>query len=399
MTDKSVVERIDELYSQLREERDFWKTIADTVSEEFGEEFTVDKARGRWRRSKPKQNETRNENLPEIVLTDDNIETLDELLLKSKVDLDTYFVDHFVTNVWDGKTQIKAWLRRKTPDDFNETEFLQKIQNIVETRKEYIPTYESIEPVDSENKVLFIPCLFDAHTDSPFFSGDYLNVLERLLLNGISNGNKPDRILFPIGNDFGHYDNDKSETTAGTRVQSKSSYLDSVDTRCKLILDSCDLLRRYTRHLDVVVIPGNHDRFSMYWIGKVLEGYYKNDMSVTIMNGHDPRKYYRHGKTLFGFTHGSDEKSMDMVGLMAVEAPLDWAASDNRGWLTGHLHQQNRSYSMLNEKFGVIKRILPSLCNPDEWHILKGYIGNDRAAELLIYNEEGKISEIQLSIK
>ncbi len=53
---------------------------------------------------------------------------------------------------------------------------------------------------------------------------------------------------------------------------------------------------------------------------------------------------------------------------------------------------------MLSEKFGVIQRIFPSLVAPDDWHILKGYVGNERAAEMLVYGAEGKLAEFHLSI-
>lgn len=393
--------RINELYEQLSGEGSFWDKIANQITQEYDEVYSKDRVRGLWRRNRNNDDSQyqspEKEVKPDLTIDTDGISSVDELLTKSKVDLETYEVDHFILNVWDGKEQVKVWLKRKTPDGFNQDEFLALIDKVVAShRPESID--HNIDRTTKTDDCLFIPVLFDAHIDSPKFNGNYIDWLQKLINMGISSGYKPTRIMFIIGNDFGHIDNQKYETTGGTLVGSTRTYLDSVDERCSIILRACDLLRSYCQNLDVLVVPGNHDAFSTYWLGKVVESYYKNDGRISVLNGQSPRKYYRYGKNLFGLTHGNEERKFDLASLMAVESPMDWAMSENRIWLTGHLHQQNRMYNMLSEKFGVIQRIFPSLVAADDWHILKGYIGNARAAELLVYDVDGKLAEFQLTV-
>lgn len=393
--------RIRELYEQLSNEKSFWEKIATTISGEFGEEFSKDRVRGLYRRSNTQPNEFREEveTKPDLTIESDGISSVDELLARANVDLETYSVDHFILNEWDGKEQVKVWLKRKTPDLFDQDDFLDRIDKVVSRHLAREPQNPTPPFRPNQREYLFIPILFDAHTDSPKFDGDYLGWLQKLMQLGIAAGYKPTQCLYVIGQDFGHIDNENYTTTGGTLVGSKRTYLDSVDERCSLVMKASDYIRSYVPNLDIVAVPGNHDRFSTYWLARVLDAYFRNDLSVSVFNGQSPRKYYRYGKTLFGLTHGNEEKQFDLAGLMAVEAPLEWAASDNRIWLTGHFHQQKTMYNMLSERFGVVQRIFPSLVSPDDWHILKGYIGNSRAAQLLVYDLDGFVAEFSLSVK
>jgi hypothetical protein len=396
--------RINELYDQYSGESAFWERIAEVITQETGETFTKDKVRGRWRRQGGQQaqqeGKKEKDTEPDLTVDADGVSSVDELIAKSGIDLGTYMVDHFILNVWDGKEQVKVWLKRKTPDPFNESDFLDKIGDVVSRHIRLQPVV--VKPPKKEQEAteyLFVPVIFDAHLDSPKASCDYVDVLRRLVSMGTSAGYTPSRTMFVIGNDFGHIDNAAYSTTGGTLVGSRSTYLDSVDERCSKLLLATDFLRSVSDNLDILSIPGNHDRFSTYWLAKVIDAYYRADTRVFVDSGQSPRKYYRYGRTLFGLTHGSEERSYDMASLMAVESPLDWAATETRIWLTGHLHQQKRMYNMLSEKFGVIQRIFPALVKSDDWHVLKGYIGNDVAAQLLVYDDKGQVAEFHLSVR
>ena len=415
--------KIHELYLYYKAEgrTEFWNQIASDMSAELGIPVTYDAARGKWKRWRKKHgvsiddcdsSREREEGYEdgyregyergmqdELVIESDSIYTEKGLLEAFEVDLDTYYVERFIPNIWDGKKQAKAFLRRKTPDMFNEEELIERIGEVVRRESSQQLEVEKRDYDRNTEDCLAVPCLFDAHLSSPFFDGDYVTVLMNLMEKSVKSGYNPRRVLFPLGNDFGHFDNDKSETAKGTQVQSGDTYLNSVDERCTVAIQSCKLLKMYTDHLDILIVPGNHDRFSSYWLGKVLEAFFIDDPSVTVHNQQSPRKYYSYGENLFGFTHGSDEKKQDLVGIMAVEAPLAWAGATHRTWFTGHLHQQARLFSMLSEKFGVIQRIFPALVHPDDWHILSGYVGNDRAAEILLYDHSGKIGEFQFSVR
>jgi hypothetical protein len=73
--------------------------------------------------------------------------------------------------------------------------------------------------------------------------------------------------------------------------------------------------------VDVLIVPGNHDRERMFYAGAALECWYHGSPNVLVDNGAQLRKYYSLGKNLIGFTHGSEEKFTMLPGIMAHEVP------------------------------------------------------------------------------
>lgn len=138
--------------------------------------------------------------------------------------------------------------------------------------------------------------------------------------------------------------------------------------------------------VDVVIIPGNHDTERMFYIGDSIQSWYHNCEEVQVMNESNPRKYYRYGNTLLGFTHGNSEKHQDLPLIMAREMSKDWAEVQFTEWHTGHNHKsKSMTWVDIDESFGTVVRILPSLSGTDSWHHKKGYVGNTRAAQGYIW--------------
>lgn len=409
----NVLERIEELHGQLSSENSFWSKIARTVTEETGEEYSRDRVRGLWRRSRPANDsgeqiyttgdESIKVKVPDTIEMEDDTfigETLDEFIKRKNIDLNLFSIVEATVNEYGNNEQIKIRLKPKVDEEFNEAEFLAKIDDVVSKYSAglLLDDGATITFPEEDDECLFIPVIFDAHIDSPHFTANYVSHLAKMVKTGIASGHRPTRIAFIIGNDFGHNDNGQY-TTGGTLVGGKHSYIDSIEERCSIILKSCDMLRSYTPKLDIISIPGNHDRFSSIWLSKVVESYYRGDGNVTVMSSGHPRKYYRFNEVLLGLTHGNEEKESSLISLMAVESPFDWAASTHREWFTGHLHKTATTYMMIDEEHGVIKRTFPSLVNSDHWHIYKGFIGNEVAGDLLMYNKNSRIGEFHFPIK
>jgi predicted phosphodiesterase len=134
--------------------------------------------------------------------------------------------------------------------------------------------------------------------------------------------------------------------------------------------------------VDVIVVQGNHDFERMFYIGEVIESWYKDYEGVTVDNGYESRKYYQYGKNMLMFTHGDKEKPSEMPLLMATENPIMFAACPNREVHCGHLHRE-----IVNTYQGVKVRFLPSICTNDAWHRSKGYKA-PREAQAYIWNKE-----------
>lgn len=232
----------------------------------------------------------------------------------------------------------------------------------------------------------------DLHHGKVPFDGDYdapalhQEAIETLLARAA--GFSLAEILFPIGNDALNTDGSRRSTTAGTMQDGLGRWQQEFREVVALYRRAIDAMLTVAP-VRVVVVPGNHDEDAVFYLGEVLEAIYSASPDLTLDASLAPRKYYRFGTNLIGLTHGKDGKLKDLPMLMATEAPDDWARSTEREWLTGHLHQRQ-----VEAQFGVSVRISPSLSPTDQWHKRKGYVGNPRAAEAVVYDvTEGRIAE------
>ena len=163
------------------------------------------------------------------------------------------------------------------------------------------------------------------------------------------------------------------------------------------MVDAINLLKESGVIVDVIIIPGNHDYERCYYMGSYLEAWFNNDKMVNVNNGASPRKYYRWGKVLLGFTHGSEEKESSLPMLMAndVESKPNWSETLFHEWHLGHIHRKRNinvtvldKTRTLNEDLGVVIRYLSSLSGTDSWHHKSGYIGSIKAGDAFIWNDE-----------
>jgi hypothetical protein len=197
-----------------------------------------------------------------------------------------------------------------------------------------------------------------------------------------------ERSLFLFGNDFLHYDNLIGTTTAGTPQDRDSRYHKMVRTGRQLATWVVDELSALGP-VQVMVMPGNHDRATTWNLGEMLDAWYHNDERVTVDNAPLPRKYHRYGTTMLGFAHGDETPLAKLPLIMPVEKPEMWARTRYREWHVAHFHTSKVSQSTpVNSVNGVRVRILQSLSGTDNWHSHMGYVGELGAAEGFIWHKE-----------
>ena len=149
--------------------------------------------------------------------------------------------------------------------------------------------------------------------------------------------------------------------------------------------------------VDVPFVPGNHDKETIYYLGEVLEAWYRNCPNVTIMNAPTLRKYYTWESTLIGYTHGNEEKHAHLPTIMALDVRKEWGNATHLEWRVGHLHsRKDTAYSVTtqtNEQATVMVRQLPSLSPPDAWHASKGYLNQSTATLFVHEKKHGVIAQ------
>ena len=194
-------------------------------------------------------------------------------------------------------------------------------------------------------------------------------------------------ILFPVGQDFFHFDTPRVTTTAGTPLDT--------DTRWqKMFRKGIDLLAWAIEELakiapvKIVWVPGNHDQMLSYAAIVGLYQRYLKSSNITVDLSAKPRKYILFGKNLIGYSHG-DKEGKRLDGLMQVEVPELWGKSIFREFHMGHLHTE---MSMTHN--GVIFRRISSITASDAWHGENGFLGSTRQAQGFIWSKESGLEAI-----
>jgi len=188
-----------------------------------------------------------------------------------------------------------------------------------------------------------------------------------------------EEILFPVGQDYFHIDNSTSATTAGTPVDTDSRWEKMFAVGVNLLVWTLEQLRQIAP-VFVVYVPGNHDKILSYCAVYTLYARYKECKDVNVNLSPTPRKYYRFGVNLIGFSHGKEGKRIEH--LMQQERPEDWGKTLYREWHLGDLHHEEAK-----EIGGVKIRRISSVTATDAWHAEKGY-RSVRMAQAFIWDKE-----------
>lgn len=335
-----------------------------------------------------------------ITLPSTRIHTIEGLVELCKIDINVWAVERFVCNKWDmgaivdGEPvveelyQVKAWFKRRLPVA---TEKI--IDDLKADAKNHTPSYTALKRDKVKSKKLLEVSIFDHHfgkmawheeTGTDYDLDIAVDLFEKAIDSLIvkASGEEYASILFPIGNDVMQFDNLQGTTTSGTKVDTDSRYPKVFRTVRRMLVKAIDKLS-VLAPVQVIVVPGNHDKVSSFCLGDSLECWYHDNEDVKIDNAAVIRKYYEWGNCLIGFTHGygSREKPKDLPLIMAAETPQAWGRTKYREWHIGHLHMER-----VTELCGIKTRILPSLCATDAWHKENGFVENQRSAQAFVWN-------------
>ena len=260
------------------------------------------------------------DNVGEVIIP--NIPELDLHLKERGIDKkDVQSVKHWQSGSGEYRFSIVTKEDKKDLTEFKEKFF--------EEMKQYIPRV--VDPVYSFKKgspVAYEISLPDFHygkigsMSQSQANLDFLNTIKEL--HRKAEGLNIEKFILPIGNDGLNSEGYSRATTKGTPQHDAEEWQETFRGYWKLLVIAIDYLSAFAP-VDVIVIQGNHDFERMFYIGEVIESWYKDCSSVAVDNSYDSRKYYRYGKNMLMFTHGDKEKPANMPLLMATEQPLMFA--------------------------------------------------------------------------
>lgn len=379
------------------DEQTTWETISDIINDRFDVELSGNACRKRFERTVDRIREEKENS--KLELLDERVVALDSAnsdvieLLRERFGISQeYQPKRIKTTATNDKTWYGAeWVREEVNED--------NLELILEQIKAHAPVYHEFTPLKQTDGHLLVPILYDAHIDKAVFNGGktYTQIVDEMIETALGLGLNISRIMFVIGNDFGNTDNVHGNTTAGTPQENTVHWARGIDLRCQYAIEAVERFASVAS-TDVIMVHGNHDRYSNQWLGKVLEAQFHNNKRVTVNNNASPRKYYSWEANMWGFTHGNEENVSMLPAIMATEAPVQYAFASYREVFTGHFHRKQSAFYPLTEAQGLTIRWMPALSGTDDWHNLKGYVGARRAGLGIIYAPDGYKMEYSVSV-
>jgi len=317
----------------------------------------------------------------------------DRLVDETGINRELYEVEK--GSIWGSLHNMSAsfkFRRRVAPTE-------EQVERLIQKIRDNAPL--SFEPVKrKDGKFMAVISLYDiqlgrlgafGHAGTIYTIEKYEDILSQLVQ---SISRYPlEEIVFVLGNDFADTDNPFGTTTKGTPQPQDMHWKYSIDEQCEVATDTILQLRKVAP-VRVIMVGGNHDMYSNYWLGKYVEAYFQNSDDVVINNIQRYRKFHRYGNTSFMFTHGNEEKANVLPAIFMKEGGYEMASAPYNEIHTGHYHQRRDSWQVLTEEFGVYIRVLPSLSPNNDWEDLKGFILHNRAGVAHVYDKDrGQIAE------
>jgi hypothetical protein len=344
------------------------------------------------------------EGTEDSVVVSGQINTLEDLLKESKTDLNVWEVERHVVNSWNNYRQVKAWLRKKPDPQVFEALKLDMLSFIDEHRYKAPPRPKLRFKKDEYRNMLEI-AVYDIHLGRLAWAEESgqnydTDIAKKAFEWSVkqhlwkARNDTVEKILFVVGQDFLHYDNAQGTTTMGTPMDADTRWLKIIRTGFSMLVEA--ILEMSTMApVEVLIIPGNHDKHSTLALGEMLAAYFKDTNYISIDNSAKLRKYVLYGNVLLGFSHGMHEKPQNILGIMSSqgEASHYWSQSVFREMHMGHFHTK-RIVDPLREYNGVVVRYIGSICSPDAWHYEKGFVGNTRSSESFLWNYTSGLSAI-----
>lgn len=270
---------------------------------------------------------------------------------------------------------------------------------LAETIKNFTPKYTPVAKVHINDKfseptvgVLSIQDLHFGKEGNGSVADDFKQAVQNLILRSYSSHNL-EKIIYVIGGDLLNMDTFGGLTTKGTPVDSDQRAQDAYDEAFDAMYWSVNYIKQFCQELEVVYLPGNHDRLSSYHLVHALSKCFK-DPTIRFNATYEERKVITWGENFFAFEHGDVTKKMTAL-VYATEFPMQWGTTNFRTCYTGHFHSKKvTEFVTDNEVHGFSIKHLPSLSKSDYWHYHNKFTGSKRQAVMEIHSlVKGKISE------
>lgn len=420
---KEINNRIITLCKMAKEnnEPNFYKSIAKTISNEFGVLYTPESIRGISRRyreiyeldenfkpinpdsSVTVQINADNTTVSErkIVFKKDEPINSESLLEKHGYNKDKFVLVNARNSKWSMNGNTECYSSRITVKPKQEFVWSQDtIDKIFENIKvpKCLDKYNQTN-YEKNGKALVLPIVdlhyalkatseacdsrYNEKTAKSSFLYVVMDVLDRI------KDKKFEKIFFTIGNDMLNCDNKSGTTTKGTPQDNCIDVEKAIIEVSDMLIYAIDLLKKVS-DVDVIHVPSNHDYIVSFGIANAMRLRYVEDEHVSVDCSYIERKYRKFGNTLMGFAHDIKTSNVNDI----VNQDVRHLISDTTAtvYFLAHLHHEE-----CVDVHGTDVRRLPTISANSRWAYNNGYKSVRKCQSFIIDSEYG-ITDVIYSI-
>lgn len=320
--------------------------------------------------------------------------TPEEIIKLLGIDTTKWKLSQFWNKEQNSKWLVSALITRLPEQQVIEQSFLDQLS------KYELPIYDKINPMylndSSSEKVCGVISLQDLHFGKPGNEnmGELMDKAVCYLISKAYANYHLEKIIFIIGPDTLNMDTFDGTTTKGTPVENSETATKAYMKAFEAICSAVGKIKHFCDKLEVVFIPGNHDRLSSFHLIHAVSQVFKMTPEIIFNTSYKERKVIVYYNNMIALEHG-DISSKNNPLVYAVEFPEEWGKTTHRILYTGHYHgRKTKEVVTENEEQGFVTRIIPALTSSDYYYYHNKWTGNQRAAIMHIHEaQKGLISE------
>ena len=312
-----------------------------------------------------------------------------------------------ILNIDTTKWKLSSYWNKQMGDHWRVSAMVTKLKdnevdNVAELLKGFKPKkYKEVKRIKTPGKIKTagVLSLQDIHfgkegneTIDKCFEETIKDLIQRA-----SDSHHLEKIYYVIGGDVINMDTWSGTTTAGTSLDNCMTATQAYTQAFDALQWSINYIKQFCDELQVIYIPGNHDRLSSFHLAHALSKCFDNPLILwdTI---YLERKVFVYEDNFFAFEHG-DVNTKNSLLVYSMEYPRQWGKTLYRTLYTGHYHHKKKiEYITEHEKTGFMLKILPSLSRTDYYHYHNKFIGSKRSGVLSLHSPtKGEICELTYS--
>jgi len=328
-------------------------------------------------------------NLDHPITNPNDIKTVKEMASYCNIDINDYQIPpKIISNTYGSEEnpnwQFKVfWVPKYKPNQLKPIDAAKEFEELIKNIKIPNPAYKKVSTKKSGKTVVL--GLTDAHLNAKVnlenvcYNGQTGRwTLDRAcdaLLDVIDyycdyyKNENIDKFIVPVGSDLFNSNNERTTTLNGTPQMDDQPNTVAFRKIMETIIIATEKILKVSKKIDLVYLPGNHDKHMSCFLTTGLYFVYKDRKEVSVDITLHERKYIKVGNTLVVLVHGHVSgktlKIADLPGIVAAEASELWGKCKYVEIFIGHVHHHETIVSKNNGK--CTTHILPMIAPPTIW--------------------------------